>query len=75
MADPLNQIVSGWDKWRPHQSIVGGGSVGTLFAVLTLPFVLPLYPKGVDTNVITGAYTGLCVFIASYFIPDSQSRS
>jgi hypothetical protein len=62
-------------SWVPHQSIVGGNSIGGTVAILLVPFILPLYPKGVDHDTITLAFGALCTFIACYFIPDGKSRS
>jgi hypothetical protein len=58
--------------WVPHQSIVGGNTIGGVVAVLVVPFILPLYPKGVDHDTITVALSALCTFIACYFIPDRK---
>lgn len=61
-------------SWLPTQSIVGGNSIGGVIAVLLCPFILPLYPKGVDHDSITIAFGALCTFIACYFIPDGKPK-
>jgi hypothetical protein len=71
--EPDNQ-PTGWDKWKPHQSVVGGNSVGAAVAVLLVPFILPLYPKGVDHDSITVAFSALCTFLACYLIPDGSRQ-
>jgi hypothetical protein len=75
MQDPDPPAPSGWAKWKPHQSVVAGSSIGATVAILVVPFILPLYPKGVDPGTISEALTGLCIFIATYLIPDSSNRS
>lgn len=72
-AEPTGQ-PSGWDKWKPHQSIATGNPVGGAVAILLVPFVLPLYPKGVDHDSITVAFSVLCTFLACYFIPDGDRK-
>lgn len=74
--DPPEQqpAPTGWAKWKPHQSVVGGNTVGGAVAVLILPFVLRFYPAGVDHDNITVALSALCTFVACYIIPDSSNR-
>jgi hypothetical protein len=62
-------------SWVPSQSIVGGNSIGATIAILVVPFIIPLYPKGIDHDSITLAFGALCTFIASYLIPDGKPRS
>lgn len=68
MQDPLPPT-----NWLPTRSIVGGNSIGATLAILLVPFIIPLYPKGIDHDSITVAFSGLCTFIACYFIPDRKS--
>lgn len=58
------------NSWIPNRSIVGGNTIGGVIAILVVPFILPLYPKGVDHDSITVAFGALCTFLACYFIPD-----
>ena len=62
-------------NWVPHRSIATGNPIGGAIAVLILPFVIPLYPNGVSHDDITIAFTALCTFIATYFIPDNPNRT
>jgi hypothetical protein len=59
-------------NWVPHQSIVGGNTLGGAVAILLIPFVIRFYPAGVDHDSITVAFSALCTFIACYFIPDRR---
>ena len=72
MQDPDPQ-PSGWAKWKPHQSVVGGNTIGATIAVLVVPFLIPLYPAGIDHDSITVAFSAFCTFCCCYFIPDSRS--
>lgn len=61
--------------WVPHRKVVigalSGSSFGGSVAVLTLPFILPHYPAGIDHDSLTVAWTDVCVtliaFIGAYF--------
>lgn len=57
-------------SWKPTRSVYGGSTVGSFLAILLVPFIIPFYPHSVDASQLTIAITGLCVFGASYFIPD-----
>jgi uncharacterized membrane protein len=59
-------------SWKPSRSIYGGSAVGTFIATILVAYLEPYFPKSVDPLTLAGAITGLCVFIASYFIPDPK---
>jgi hypothetical protein len=77
MQDPELPGQSGWQKWKPHQSVVvgstAGGGVGGSLAIMALPFILPHYPADYH-DLVTVAFTTLCTafctFVASYLTPD-----
>lgn len=72
MQDP--EPLKPSSSWLPSQSVVGGNSIGGFIAVLLLPFILPLYPKGVDHDSITVAFSAVCTFIFCYVIPDGNRK-
>ena len=61
-------------NWVPHQSVVGGAVVGTAVAQIIVA-VCGHYLKGPLDAVTAGAISSLCLFTATYFIPDSTNRS
>lgn len=61
-------------SWLPHQSIVGGNTLGGAIAILLIPFVIRFYPAGVDHDSITVAFSAVCTFAACYFIPDGNRK-
>jgi hypothetical protein len=73
MSPPESSHEQPTASWVPTRSIVGGNSIGAFIAVLVLPFILPLYPQGIDHDSITVAFSGICTFICCYFIPDRKN--
>lgn len=56
-------------RWKPHQSVIGGAAVGTAVAQLILAG-LKFYLHTAIDPVTAGAITSLCLFAATYLIPD-----
>ena len=56
-------------RWKPHQSVVGGAVVGTSAAQLVIA-ALQFFLHTTITPMTGGAITSLCLFTATYFIPD-----
>jgi fructose-specific phosphotransferase system IIC component len=59
-------------RWKPHQSVVGGATVGGFLAVLVVKGLEHYFKTPLD-DITTTAITGLCTFAATYFIPDSPN--
>lgn len=62
------------DRWKPHQSVVGGAAVGGFIATLIIKLAEYYFKTTLDSTTAE-AITGLCLFGATYLIPDGRSNS
>jgi len=58
-------------NWVPTQSTVGGSAFGTFAGQIIIGICDRVLKTPLDPT-LAGAITGICIFIAVYFIPDRK---
>lgn len=72
MGDPLNQIPA--KSMLPTQATVGGAILGTAIGQVIVA-AIEFFAHHAVTSQFGGAITTICIFAATYYIPEKPNLS